>query len=314
MTIPALLDQGQIIVTIKFKNQHTSSISNINVTTDFDSQAVYVFNVADIGSGNNLKLAMSDLGFYETDGNYDVQIQFTAGENTLDVANSTMDVKLLEQILLTINDTSRYTIELPFAGVRIFEPLNAYAELYIDGALYSRKVFSDGLITFTSSPLWACGTHNASLIVYDSEFGVILNSSEKTFEVLVKSDDVSINVPENVRENAVVNLTVNVAKAGNVTVRFENNTNITQVLVPGTNNVDLGILPHGNRTVYVLYESEDGTSFFNDNLAFFVGDDGRWLNFPETIVLNDQDTVKIDFGPGAKVQYQYTLMTSSLKT
>ena len=134
LDLPDLLNDGQIIITIKFKGNHTTNLPNMNVTSDFGSQAVYRFNVADIKANyDTFKLSLSDLGFYEDSGNYDVSVQFTAdGTSTLNVTDNTLEVDFLEEILITINETSRYTYELPFAVVRVFEPINAYADLFID--------------------------------------------------------------------------------------------------------------------------------------------------------------------------------------
>ena len=96
LNIPELINTGQIIVTVMFKNNHGSSISNMSVDTDFDSKAVYRFNVADIKAnyGNDFALALYDLGFYEDNGNYAVDVKFTADNvSVLNVTNSTINVE-----------------------------------------------------------------------------------------------------------------------------------------------------------------------------------------------------------------------------
>uniref|UniRef100_UPI00386B0774 hypothetical protein n=1 Tax=Methanobrevibacter sp. TaxID=66852 RepID=UPI00386B0774 len=307
LNIPDLLTTGQIIVTIKFKNNHGSNISNMNVTTDFDSQAVYKFNIADIKANydnNDFALSLSDLGFYEINGDYDVDVKFTAdGINELDVTSNTLKVEFLDDIIIAVNETSRYACELPFAGVRVYEPISAYGELYIDGELYSHKTFEKGLITFISSASWAPGMHAAEVRVCDSEFGSVLNSTTFTFETLTQTDDVNVSMDKNVKENENVIVTINVIKAGNVTVQIDNGNKITYALVEGQNNVDLGVLSYGNHTVWISYNAtlDDGNvSFYNNYLTLFVGDDGRWLSLPEPLVLDDDDTIKMAFGDDAE--------------
>ncbi|WP_298521604.1 Ig-like domain repeat protein [uncultured Methanobrevibacter sp.] len=314
MDIPDALNDGQIIVTIKFKNNHGSTISNMNVTTDFDSQAVYRFNVADIKASTengDLNLALSDLGFYETNGAYDIDVKFTAdGNDILDVVNSSIDVKFSEEILISINDTSRYTMELPFASARVFEPISAYGELYIDGVLYSHKIFEKGLITFYSSPQWAVGNHTAELRVCDSEFGTVLNSSETSFETLAQSGDVEVSIDSAVKENENAIVEIDVPKDGDVFIQIDNGEKVKYTLKKGSNTVDLGILAYGNHTIYVSYNTtlEDGSvSFYNNYLSLFVGDDGHWLNLPEPLVLDNDDTVKMNFGSDAKGNVSLTI-------
>ena len=305
LNIPDLLNEGQIIVTINFKGNHTTNIPNMNVTSDFGSQAVYRFNVADIKANyETFKLSLSDLGFYEDDGNYDIDVKFTAdGESNLDVVNNTMKVEFLEDILITINKTSRYTYELPFATVKVFEPKNAYVNLYIDSVKVGvSKTFEDGIVTFNSLKSWTPGVHNATVEVVHSEFARILNSSTVTFEVLTKTDDVEVSVPENVKEDIMVYITITVPKAGNVNIKVDNRDEFTYEVVEGTNSVPLGILSYGNRTIWVDYNTTLGNgkeSFFTDYVHLFVGDDGHWLDIPEPLVLDEDDVIKVNFGSDA---------------
>ena len=307
MNIPDLINTGQIIVTVKFKNNRDANISNMNVTTDYDSHATYKFNVADIKTNydnNTFALAFDDLGFYEINGDYDVLVQFTAnGEDLLDIVGEVLDVELSDEITININDTSRYGMTLPFAGVRIYEPITAYGELYIDGELYSHKIFEKGIMVFESSASWAAGNHTAELIVCDAEFGTVLNSSSKVFETLTNTDDVNVSVDDNIRENESVVVTITVPKEGDASIVIDRDVQTTERLVAGDNDVDLGVLSHGNHTVWILYNVtlDDGKdSFYNNNLTFFVGDDGRWLSLPQPLVLNDDDTIRVDFPSDAE--------------
>ena len=299
LEIPDLLTTGQIIVTLKFKGNHTTNLP-MNVTTDFGSQAVYRFNVADIKTSypDGFKLSLSDLGFYEDDGNYDVDVKFTAnGEDTLDVTNNTLNVAFSSDIIISINETLRYTYEVPFASVKVFEPTNAYVDLYIDGVLYLHKtVFEDGLITFTSSRSWTPGNHTAEIRVVQSEFDRLLNSSAVEFNVLTQTEDVNVSVSDNVKENEHVIISITVPKAGNVTIDDK-----PYELVAGLNTIDLGTLAYGNHIMWVLYEEEldDGNiTFYNNYVSVFVGDDGHWLSVPDPLVLKDEDTININLGEG----------------
>ncbi len=305
LNIPDLLNQGQIIVTVMFKNNHGSSISNMSVDTDFDSKAVYRFNVADIKAnyGNDFALALYDLGFYEDNGNYAVDVKFTADNvSVLNVTNSTINVEFLKDVIITINETSRYAHSQPFAAIRVFEPVMAYGELYIDGKFYDKKSFERGLITFTSSRDWTVGNHLAEVRVLNSEFGSILNSSSVAFEVLAHTEDVTVDAAGEFDANEHVIVEITVPKAGNVTVQIDKAAAEIRQVSEGSNKIDLGILPYGNHRVWIEYEEilDDGNvTFFNNYLSFFVNDDGRWLTFPEPLVLNDDDTIKIDFGSDA---------------
>ncbi|WP_405265455.1 Ig-like domain-containing protein [Methanobrevibacter sp.] len=305
LDIPELINTGQIIVTIKFKNNHGSNISNMSVDTDFDSKAVYRFNVADIKAnyGNDFALALYDLGFYEDNGNYDIDVKFTADNvNVLNVTSSSLNVEFLKDIIITINETSRYAHSEPFATVRVFEPVTAYGELYIDGKFYDKKSFERGLITFISSKDWTVGTHRAEVRVLNSEFGSILNSSAVEFETLAHSEDVTVEVSDEFGANEHVIVYITVPKAGNVTVQIDKAASEIRQLSEGSNQIDLGILPYGNHRLWIEYEEvlDDGNvTFYNNYHSFFVSDDGRWLIFPNPLVLNDDDTIIIDLGSDA---------------
>ena len=314
MNIPAVLATGQIIVTIKFKNNHGSSISNMNVTTDFGSQAVYRFNVADIKANyenNDFKLSLSDLGFYEVNGDYDVTVQFTGdGSEILNITDSTLKVEFSNDILISINETSRYSNELPFASVKVFEPLMAYAELYIDGELYQHKNFEKGRIIFDSSASWSAGNHTAELIVYDSEFASVLNSSKITFETLIHTDDVEVSMNDTVREGDEVIVTIDVIKDSEASIQIDNGEKTVYMLNAGRNAISMGVLSYGNHSVAIAYNAtlDDGTpSFYTNCLSVFVGDDGRWLDLPEPLVLDNDDTVRMDFGPDAQGSVTVTI-------
>ncbi len=305
LDIPDLLNDGQIIITIKFKGNHTTNLPNMNVTSDFGSQAVYRFNVADIKENyDTFTLSLSNLGFYEDNGNYDVIVQFTGdGTSTLNVTDSTLKVDFLNEIRISIDETSRYTYELSFASVRVFEPINAYVDLLIDGEIYAHVThFDDGVITFTSSKTWAPGVHTAEIRVIQSEFGSILNSSSVEFETLTKTSDVDVTVPDNVKENENVIIDVTVPKAGNATIQIDNGAKTVYPLNEGLNQVDLGVLSYGNRTIWIDYNAtlDNGdATFFTNSVYVFVGDDGHWLTLPDPLVLNDDNTIKFDFGEGA---------------
>jgi hypothetical protein len=306
LNIPDLINTGQIIATIKFKNKHNAPISNMNVTTDFDSQAVYKFNIADIKTNynNDFSLALSDLGFYEDNGNYEILVQFTAdGTDTLDITNNTVNVEFLKEISLTVNETSRYSLSLPFASARVYEPITAYSELYIDGVLYSHKTFEKGLINFDSAVSWTPGNHTAELIVYNSEFGTILNSTTLTFETLTNTKDIDVNINDTVKENEKVFVTISVPKEGEATIQIDNGESIIKKLTKGLNTLDLGVLSYGNHTIWISYNAtlDDGNiSFYNNYLSVFVGDDGHWIDFPQPLVLEDDDTIRLDLGPDAE--------------
>lgn len=300
LQIPDSVSAGQVIVTLKFKGNHSTNLPNMNVISDFGSQAVYTFDIADIKANyaDGFKLSLSDLGFYEDDGNYDVDVKFAAGGEVLNVTNNTFNVAFSSDILININETARYTFQQAFASVRIFEPTNAYADLYIDGKLFAHKTsFEDGRIIFDSSNSWAPGIHTAEIRVIQSEFERLLNSSSTTFEVLTQTNDVDVSVADNIKENEHVIVDITVPKEGNVSidgVRYE--------LHAGLNHIDLGQLAYGNHTMWVLYEAklDDGNmSFYNNYVSVFVGDDGHWLDLPDPLVLNDDDTIKMNFGEGA---------------
>ncbi len=307
LNIPDLITNGQIIVTIKFKNNHGTNISNMDVTTDFDSKAIYKFNVADIKANyenGDFGLSLSDLGFYEANGDYDIDVKFTAdGTSTLNVTNSTLNVAFSDEILINIDENSRYANSLPFATVKVFEPISAYAELYIDGKLYSHKNFEKGLITFDSSASWTSGNHNAEIKVCDSEFGNVLNSSSVSFETLIQSGDVEVTLNDVFKENENVFVTIDVPKAANVTIQIDNGDKIIYALNAGANSVDLGMLSYGNHTIWISYNTtlDDGNlSFYSNYLSLFVGDDGHWLYLPDPLVLDDDDTIKFNFGEDAE--------------
>ncbi|WP_405292943.1 Ig-like domain repeat protein [Methanobrevibacter sp.] len=301
LNIPDLLSEGQIIVTLKFKGNHSTNLPNMNVTSDFGSQAIYRFGVADIKANyaGGFKLSLSDLGFYEDDGDYEVDVKFTAdGVDILDITNNTLKVAFSDDILITIDETTRYAFEQEFARVRVFEPTNAYVDLYVDGNLFAHMTsFEEGLIKFISSKSWAPGMHTAEIRVVQSEFERLLNSSAVTFEVLTQTRDVDVAVGDNVKENEHVSVNITVPKEGNVTiddVRYE--------LHVGLNIIDLGKLSYGNHTMWVLYEvqlDDGGISFYNNYVSVFVGDDGHWLDVPDPLVLGDDDTIKMNLGEGA---------------
>ncbi|MBR4448309.1 hypothetical protein [Methanobrevibacter sp.] len=306
MNIPDVINTGQIIVTVKFKNNHSSNISNMNISTNFDSNAVYTFNVADIKANyenGKFGLSLSDLEFYEVDGAYDVDVKFTGdGTSILNVANKTFDVALSEDVIITINETSRFGLELPFATVQIFEPMGAYAELYIDGVLYSHKTFEKGLITFMSSPKWTPGVHTAEIKVVNSQFEVILNQSSTAFEVLTQSEGIEVTVPEIIKENELAYITFNAPVNGTLLIRVDNGNIELFEVHEGKNLIPLGSLAYGNHTVWMLYNEtlENGSiAFYNNYLYIFAGDDGHWVDLPDPLVLNDDDTIRFDLGKDA---------------
>ena len=303
LNIPDLIDEGQIIVTIKFKNNKDTNISDMNVTKDFDSQAVYRFNIADIKAnyGNDFALSLFDLNFFEDNGDYEVDVKFTADNvHMLNITGRSVNVEFLKEILIKINETSRYGMALPFASVKIFEPINAYAELYIDGKLHSHKPFEKGLIIFDSSPKWAPGTHFAEIKVFNSEFGSLLNSSNMTFETLTKTDDVTVYIGDKFTENENAAIAINVPENGTVYIKIDRENTVNYTVVAGNNTIDLGVLSYGNHTIWIMYENENKTSYYNNYITIFVGDDGSWIDFPDKIVLNDDDTIKINLGEGAE--------------
>ena len=306
LNIPDTINEGQIIVTIKFKNNHGVNISNIDVDTDFGSKAVYTFNVADIKAncGNDFDLAFYDFGFYEDNGDYEIDVKFTADNvNVLNVTEKNVNVQFKEDVLISINESTRYGITLPFASVRVFEPINAYGELYIDGKLYSHKTFERGLITFVSSASWAPGVHTAEIIVFNSEFGSVLNSSNRTFETLIQTSDIDVNVTGTINEGENATLIINVPKEGKLFIQKDGENGEYYAVTQGENAIDLGILTKGNHTVWVVYNEtlDDGTaSFYNNYLTICVNDAGYWLKFPEQLVLNEDDTLRVDFGEDAK--------------
>ena len=304
MNIPAVITTGQIIVTVKFKNNHNSSISNMNVSTDFDSHAVYTFNVADIHANyenGNFALSLSDLEFYEIDGDYDVDVKFTGdGESILPVSDETFDVSLLHAIIITINQSSRYGMEMPFASVQIFEPMNAYAELYVDGERYDRKAFEKGVATFNSFASWTPGMHTAEVRVIDNEFKSLLNSSAMEFEVKTQTGGAEASIDGTFNDDDHVILSFTAPVEGVVWAIMEDGTKKVFNVHQGDNQLDLGILPFGNHTIWVLYNEtlDDGSiAYFNDYLNVFVG---SWMVLPDPLVLNEEDTIKFKFGEDAE--------------
>ncbi len=303
LNIPDLVTTGQITVMVKFKNKHNSSISNMNVSTDFDSKAVYKFKIEDIksSSGDKFAISMDDLGFFEGNGEYYIDVNYTSdGITALNIINKIVNVELLEDIVITINETSRYGMALPFADIKIFKPMMAYGELYIDGKLYSHQYFEKGLITFTSSQAWSAGTHTAEVKLFDSEFGTLLNSSSKTFETLVQKGDVTVTVGDNFKENENATIAINVPEDGIVYIQIDGGNTINYTVVAGNNTIDLGVLSYGNHTIWVVYENENATFYYNNYITIFIGDDGSWVDFPDKIVLNDEDVIKINLGEGAE--------------
>ncbi len=304
INIPDLITTGQIIVTVKFINNPSTNISGMDVSTDFSSQAIYKFNVADIktNSDGTLQLSLSDLGFYEEDGDYAIDVKFTIdGNDALDVANNTLNVALSQEINMTINDTSRYTNAMPFASVKIYEPsASLYAELFIDGVMYSHKQFEKGFIEFASSDAWTPGNHTAEIRAYN-EFGNVVASAVKDFEVVIKSEDVSIDFEATVREGKNVIISITVPKEGQAFIQIDDGAKTTYNLVAGANSIDLGVLPHGNHIIGVFYETalDDGNiSFYNGYINVDV-EYASWMNMPYPIVMDYDDTIKFDLGEGA---------------
>ena len=303
LTIPDLINTGEIIVTIKFKNNHNASISNMNVSTDFDSQAVYRFNIADIKThyeNGNFALSLSDLGFYETDGDYEVDVNFTGdGSTFLPVSSRTFDVALIDDILINISDSSRYGIVLPFGSVQIFEPMNAYAELYVDGVLYAHKTFEKGFISFDSNVAWTPGVHTAEVKVFDAEFGSLLNSSSKEFEVLVNSAGVDAGINGEFTDESNVFITFVAPKEGTAFTKIDDGTEKVFNIVQGENRLNLGLLGIGNHSIWVLYNEtlDDGSlAFYNNYLNVSIG---GWMMLPNPLVLNDEDTIRFNLGEDA---------------
>ncbi len=304
INIPDLITTGQIIVTVKFINNPNTNISGMDVSTDFSSQAIYKFNVADIktNSDGTLQLSLSDLGFYEEDGDYAIDVKFTIdGNDALDVANNTLNVTLSQEINMTINDTSRYTNAMPFASVKIYEPsASLYAELFIDGVMYSHKQFEKGFIEFASSDAWTPGNHTAEIRAYN-EFGNVVASAVKDFDVVIKSEDVSIDFEATVREGKNVIISITVPKEGQAFIQIDDGAKTTYNLVAGANSIDLGVLPHGNHIIGVFYETalDDGNiSFYNGYINVDV-EYASWMNMPYPIVRDYDDTIKFDLGEGA---------------
>lgn len=299
LNIPELLNEGQIIVTVKFKNNPSTNISNMDVNTDFNSQAVYRFNVADIKAnyGNDFALALSDLGFYVENGNYDLDVKFTAdGTNTLNITNGTVAVGLSKDINITVNATSRFTQEAIFAAVKIFEPEAAFsADLFIDGVLYSHKTFEKGLITFMSSPNWASGTHVAEIRAYN-EYGSVVANKTREFEVLIKSDDVEVSYDDSVKEGRNASITLTVPKECEAFIQIDNGAKVSYNLSQGANTIDLGVLSHGNHTIGIFY---DGNESFYFNYVNVDVEYESWLDMPYPIVLDDEDIIRFNLDEDA---------------
>ena len=313
LKIPDSINEGQMIVTVGFKNNNGFNISNMDVNSNFDAQAIYKFNVADIKSNyenGQFALSLYDLGFYRQAGDYGIDIKYNDGTNTVDIINSTLNVAFSDEIIININETSRYANALPFASVRVFAPISAYAELYIDEELYSHKNFNKGIVTFDSSTSWPSGVHTAELKVFDSELGGVLNSSLITFETLVGTDDVDVSFNNTVKENENVFISFNAPKSGEAFVKIDNADGKNYPLNKGSNTIDLGILDYGNHTIWISYGTtldNGGVSFYSNYLNVFVGDDGHWLKLPEPLVLENDDTVKFAFDSDAKGNVTVTI-------
>ena len=296
LQIPDLITTGQIIVTVTFNNNPNANISNMNVSTDYGSKAVYVFNVADIKTNANgeLALSLSELGFYEEDGDYIVDVKFTVDKSEyLNVTNNTLAVALSPDVNITIDETSRFTKDMPFAGVKIFEPTSSSnAKLFIDGAEYDHKIFVEGLITFTSSPDWTPGIHTARIEAYD-EYGSVVATLTKEFEVLTQSDDTSVTFENPVKEGKHSIITINVANDTSAIIQIDNGEKTTHELTKGVNTIDLGVLTHGNHTVGIFYEvllGDGNISFYNGYITISVEYES-WLDMPYPIVLDDDDII-----------------------
>jgi len=288
LTIPDSINNGQIILNLKYKGNHSTNLPNMNVTSDFGSNAIYKFNVSDIKTSypDKFTLSFSNLGFYEGDGKYELNITYDDGINTLNIINKTLNVKFLEDIIIKINETSRYTYTLNFASVKISKPTNAYAELYIDGELYSHKAnFENGIITFTSSQNWTSGNHNAEIKVIQVETGMVLNSLVKIFNTITNTPDVKIKYNETFKEDENVILILTVPDDGRVLIETDSIGTVYD-LTYGSNTINLGILSSGNHTLWVFYENNDTGSFYNGYLEVFVSDEGYWVSVPNPLILN----------------------------
>ena len=115
ITIPDGIDDGQIIVTVKYRNSYGADVPGIDVTASFDSQAVFIFNVADIKANyaDAFGLSMAKLGIDGKDGNYSVDVGFTADGERIQLTlkeyellkafmESTGSVHSREQLLHTV--------------------------------------------------------------------------------------------------------------------------------------------------------------------------------------------------------------------
>lgn len=298
LQIPDLITTGKIIVTVTYNNKPDTSISNMNVSTDFDSKAVYTFNVADIKSNakGELGLSLSDLGFYEDKGDYVVDVKFTVDESGyLDVTNNTLAVDLSPDINITIDDNSRYTKDMDFATVKIFDPSSASnAKLFIDGVEYASGIFEEGLITFASSPSWTPGNHTARIEAYSQ--GSVVAALTKEFEVLVKSDDTTVTYETPIKEGKHAIININVANDTQAIIELDNGERTIHILTKGENTIDLGVLTHGNHTIGIFYETmlADGSvSFYNGYITISVEYES-WLDMPDPIVLDDDDTIRFN--------------------
>ena len=298
LQIPDLIATGKIIVTVTYNNNPDTSISNMNVSTDYGSKAVYTFNVADIKSNANgeLGLSLSDLGFYEDKGDYVVDVKFTVDESGyLDVTNNTLAVDLSPDINITIDDNSRYTKDMDFATVKIFDPSSASnAKLFIDGVEYASGIFEEGLITFASSPSWTPGNHTARIEAYNQ--GSVVATLTKEFEVLVKSDDTNVTYETPIKEGKHAIININVANDTQAIIELDNGERTIHILTKGENTIDLGVLTHGNHTIGIFYETmlADGSvSFYNGYITISVEYES-WLDMPDPIVLDDDDTIRFN--------------------
>ena len=299
LTMPDSVDNGQIIVNVKFKGNYTSNLSNINVTSEFENEMIYKFKVSEIKLNypEDFILSLSNLGLYENTGNYIIDVKFTADDiNVLDVINNISNVKFLKDILIKYNKTLRYAYSSSFASVEVFEPVNAYVDLYIDGELYSHKTsFKNGVINFSPSHNWNPGNHTAEIIVVDAESGVVLNSSNISFEILTQTGDVDVSVNSSVKENQNITLRISVPQDGEVLIRVDN-INHSYNITSGYNIIDLGVLSYGRHILWVLYENDNCTSFYNNYLPVYVGDDGHWFNISNPVILNYDDIIHVNLG------------------
>ena len=117
---------------------------------------------------------------------------------------------------------------------------------------------------------------------------------------MTHSEDVEVGIPEIFDDSVPVIISFHAPKEGLVFTKTEKGIEKVFEVINGDNNLDLGVLGQGDHTIWVLYNEtlDDGSiAFYNNYLNVSVG---GWMILPDPLVLDDEDTVRFNFGEGAE--------------